>query len=151
MGNIASGCFIPDSIRKNIAEVIDARGNIWRVKLPVKAAEIMLEEPGHVISSVKDLKRTRSVVAVRADDELLAGEVYVLVPIGRVRNKVTDTDMAIIEAVCRGKKTRKSGAKVSPEVEESGVRVAPVAAPRGYRSGSCRPWTPVLESITEVL
>ncbi|KAK8509797.1 hypothetical protein V6N13_093644 [Hibiscus sabdariffa] len=153
MGNIASGCFVPDSSSKNIAKVIDARGNLWKVRLPVKAADVMLEEPGHVISSVEDLKRTRSVVAMRADGELLAGEVYVLVPIGRVHNKVTDTDMAIIEAVCGGMKRRKSGAKVSPvatEVEESRVRVSSVAVARGYRSRSCRPWTPVLESITEV-
>ncbi|GMI69466.1 hypothetical protein like AT3G03280 [Hibiscus trionum] len=154
MGNITSGCFIPDSSSKNMAKVIDARGNLWKVKLPAKAAEIMLEEPGHVISCVNDLKRTRSVVAMRADGELLAAEVYVLVPIGRVHNKVTDTDMAIIEAVCGGKRRRNSGAKVSPvatEVEESRVRVSPVAVPYGYRSRSCRPWTPVLESITEVL
>ena len=113
-----------------MAKVIDAQGNLRKVKLPAKAAELMLEEPGHIISPVEGLKRTRRVVAMRADDELSAANVYVLVPIGRVHYKVTDEDLAIIEAACSGKKRRKSGAKVLPDVtkelrkeEESEVQV----------------------------
>ena len=116
MGNCTCSCFIQDSSRKKMAKVIDAQGNLRKVKLPAKAAELMLEEPGHIISPLEDLKRTRRVGAMRADDELLLGKVYVLVPIGRVRCKVTDADMAIIEAAFSGKKRRKSGDKILPDV-----------------------------------
>ncbi|XVF32876.1 hypothetical protein REPUB_Repub17cG0120700 [Reevesia pubescens] len=164
MGNSTSSCFIQDSIRKKMAKVIDAKGSLRKVKLPVKAAELMLEEPGHIISPVEDLKRTRRVAAMRADDELLVGKVYVLVPIRRVHCKVTDADMTIIEAACSGKKRRKSGAKVLPDVteelreeEESQVEVLGENCMKGtsvpgYRLGkNYRTWTPVLEPISEVL
>ncbi|EOX95239.1 hypothetical protein QUC31_004939 [Theobroma cacao] len=161
MGNCTSGCFIQDSGHKKMAKVIDSQGNLRKVKLPAKAAELMLEEPGHIISPVEELKQTRRVAAMRADDELLAGKFYVLVPIGRVHCKVTDADMAIIEAVCNGKRRRKSGAKVSPTVteglreeDESEVKVLGAKCMKGipgYRLGNHRPWTPVLEPISEVL
>lgn len=165
MGNRTSStsCFNIQNLRsQKMAKVIDAQGNLRKVNLPAKAAEVMLEEPGHIISTLDELKRTHRVAAMRADDELLATKVYVLVPIGRVHCKVNDADMAIIEAACSGKRRRKiSGAKVLPadvmEEEESQFQVLgeksikgiPVST--GYRLGSCRPWTPVLEPISEVL
>ncbi|XP_022757906.1 uncharacterized protein LOC111305017 [Durio zibethinus] len=163
MGNCTSSCFIRDSGRKKMAKVIDAQGNLRKVKIPAKAAEIMLEEPGHIICPVENLNRTRRVAAMRAEDELLVGKVYVLVPIGRVHCKVTDADMALIKAACSGKKRRKSGSKVLPHVteelreeEESEVQVFPEKCMKGipvpgYRLGNYRPWTPVLEPISELL
>ncbi|KAG4138407.1 hypothetical protein ERO13_D07G132400v2 [Gossypium hirsutum] len=148
MGNCTSSCFIQVS---DMAKVIDAQGKLRKVKLPVKAAEIMLDEPGRVISPVEELKRTRCVVPMRADDELLAAKAYVLVPIQRVNRKVTDVDVAIIEAACSGKKRAKSGAKVLPELREEERQVDPVLAVPGCRKGNYRPWTPVLEPISEVL
>lgn len=152
-----------------MAKVIDPQGNLRKIKLPAKAAELMLEEPGYIISPVEDLKRTRRVAAVRADDELLVGKVYVLVPVGRVHCRVTDTDMAIIEAACGGKKRRKIGAKVLPDVRDHDQEclrkeelVSEVEVLReklcmkgipfpGYKLANYRPWTPVLEPISEVL
>ncbi|OMO82138.1 hypothetical protein COLO4_23245 [Corchorus olitorius] len=162
MGNCTSSCFVPDSSRKRIAKVIDAQGNLKKVNVPAKAAEIMLEEPGHVIAAVEELKRTRRVVAMRADDDLMAGKVYVLVPIARVHCKVLDADLAIIEAASSGKKRRKSGSKVSPAVAEELTKEEDsdklkVLGERcskgfhGYRLGNYRPWTPVLEPISEVV
>ncbi|GMI73720.1 hypothetical protein HRI_001041300 [Hibiscus trionum] len=153
MGNFTSTSCFKDS---NTAKVIDAQGNLRKLKLTAKAAELMLDEPGHVIAPVQDLKRTRRVLPMRADDELLAGKVYVLVPMQRVHCKVTDADMAIIEAACAGKKRRRSGgARVLPDVgaelreEESQVdRVLPV---HGCRLENYRAWTPVLEPISEVI
>ncbi|XVE73415.1 hypothetical protein DITRI_Ditri11bG0116300 [Diplodiscus trichospermus] len=146
-----------------MAKVIDAQGNQGKVKLPAKAAELMLEEPGHIVSSVEDLKRTRRVAAMRADDELLVGKVYVLIPIGRVHCKVTDADMAIIEAACSGKKKRKnSGSKILPDMteelieeKENEAQVLPEKCMKGiplpgYRLVNYKPWTPVLEPISEM-
>ncbi|KAK9015709.1 hypothetical protein V6N11_006803 [Hibiscus sabdariffa] len=156
MGNFTSSSCFMDSGSKNSAKVIDPQGNIRKVMLTAKAAELMLDAPGHVIASVEELKRTRRVVAMRADDELLAGKVYVLIPIQRVHCKVTDADMTIIEAACTRKMRKKSGgARVLPDVgvesgeEESQVdRVLPL---HGCRLGNYRQWTPVLEPISEVI
>ncbi|KAE8681652.1 Secretion-associated RAS super family 2 isoform 1 [Hibiscus syriacus] len=134
------------------AKVIDAQGKPRKVKLPAKAAEIMLEEPGHIICGVEELKRARRVVAMRADDELLGCKVYVLVPIGRIHCRVTDADMVIIKAACCGRKKMR-GAKVLPDVmvseEEKYTNEIPTVS--GHRFGNCRPWMPVLEPIPEVL
>ncbi|KAK8565536.1 hypothetical protein V6N13_020634 [Hibiscus sabdariffa] len=163
MGNGTSSYFIKDLISSGsrIAKIIDAQGRLRKVELPAKAAEIMLEEPGHIISAVGELKRARRVVAMRADDELSVGEVYALVPIGRVHCRVTDADMAVIKAACGSRKKKKSGAtatatataKVLPDVmvregEKCGKGIPPVSE---YRIGNFRPWIPVLESIPEVL
>ncbi|KAE8697946.1 Secretion-associated RAS super family 2 isoform 1 [Hibiscus syriacus] len=136
-----------------IAKVIDAQGKPRKVKLPVKAAEIMLEEPGHIICGVEELKRARRVVAMRADDELSGGKVYVLVPIGRIHCRVTDADMVIIKAACCGRKKKISGAKVLPDVMVSEDEKYTNGIPHvsGHRFGNCRPWMPVLEPIPEVL
>ncbi|XVF72726.1 hypothetical protein PTKIN_Ptkin12aG0143400 [Pterospermum kingtungense] len=164
MGNCTSSCFVQGSGKRKLARVIDAQGNLKKVKLPAKAAELMLEEPGHIISPVDDLKRTRRVAAMRADDELVVGKIYVLVPIGRVHCKVTDIDMAIIEAACSGKRRRRIGAKVLPDVTAEELRKEEVSQVKvlretcmkgahvpGYRLANYRPWTPVLEPISEVL
>ncbi|TYI73680.1 hypothetical protein E1A91_D07G146300v1 [Gossypium mustelinum] len=135
MGNCTSSCFIQVS---DMAKVIDAQGKLKKVKLPVKAAEIMLDEPGRVISPVEELKRTRCVVPMRADDELLAAKAYVLVPIQR-------------KLLVAERKRAKSGAKVLPELREEERQVDPVLAVPGCRKGNYRPWTPVLEPISEVL
>ncbi|KAE8689127.1 Secretion-associated RAS super family 2 isoform 1 [Hibiscus syriacus] len=152
MGNFTStSCFKDWRLNNNTAKVIYAQGNLRKVKLTAKAAELMLDEPGHIVSPLEELKRTRRVVAMRADDELLAGKVYVLVPMQRVNCRVTDTDMAIIEAACSGKKRRKSGgARVLPDVaaeEEEESRVDRDLSVHGCRKGSCRPWTPALKTI----
>ncbi|KAL4354677.1 hypothetical protein GQ457_06G030290 [Hibiscus cannabinus] len=55
--------------------------------------------PGFLVSVLEDLKRSRRVVPLRADDQLSVGEVYVLVPTGRAHCKVMDADVGIIEAV----------------------------------------------------
>ncbi|TYG44842.1 hypothetical protein ES288_D11G127500v1 [Gossypium darwinii] len=151
MGNYTSTCFIQDASLNKFAKVIDAQGNLRIVKLPANAADFLLEEPGYIISPVEELKRSRRPVAMRADDELLVGKVYVLVPIGRIHRKVADADMAIIAVACRRKK-KTNGAKVLPEdreVEEcmKGVPIPPPA----YPFGNYRPWIPVLEPIPELL
>ncbi|KAL4312683.1 hypothetical protein GQ457_01G054190 [Hibiscus cannabinus] len=158
MGNFTSSSCFMDSGSKNSAKVIDPQGNIRKVMLTAKAAELMLDAPGHVIASVEQLKRTRRVVAMRADDELLAGKVYVLVPIQRVHCKVTDADMTVIEAACTRKMRRKSGgARVLPDVgvesgeEEEESQVDRVLPLHGCRMGNYRQWTPVLEPISEVI
>lgn len=145
----------------NKAKLIDGKGNLRRVNIPIKAAEVMLEEPGHVITPVDDLQRNQRISAMRADDELLVGKVYLLVPVCRVNRRVTREEIAIIENACDKNKSlkrrKRSGAKVLPSVNEEARQEKEddqVTVLGGkdscYRHGTHRQWIPVLESISEV-
>ncbi|KAJ0112977.1 hypothetical protein Patl1_00901 [Pistacia atlantica] len=165
MGNYTSSCFFVHSTLK--AKLVDANGNLRQVNLPIKAAEVMLEEPGHVISPVDGLLRTRRISAMRADDELLAGKLYMFVPINRVNGKVTEKDISIIEAASDKKKSlrlrrrKRSNAKVLPtvteEVREDREESDQVTVLRvndtgfaSHRFKNQKQWNPVLEAISEV-
>ncbi|KAG2693348.1 hypothetical protein I3760_08G092000 [Carya illinoinensis] len=79
MGNYTS-CYFPGPSNSETAKLFDSHGNLQRLKLPLTAAELMLDHHGHAIASVEDLRRTRLISGMRADDELLAGKVYFWYP-----------------------------------------------------------------------
>lgn len=180
MGNHAStsSCFLKHPSPK--AKLIDGNGNLRQVKVPIKAAEVMLEEePGHVISPVDGLQTNQRISAMRADDELLAGKVYLLVRLSRVNGVFTKEETAMIHAACDKKhksslkrRGKRSAAKVLPDVtgihvssstteeKESdyrdghhvtlSVRDVTETGFSGYRFRKHRQRSPVLESISEV-
>ena len=175
MGNNASyySCFsvsigIPNKgsrTKSKTAMLLDIRGNIREIKVPVKSAELMIQELGHVITPVEELRRTRRILALPADEELVAGKVYLLVPASRVHSKASEFEMAIAEqwGTCeksdRRKKRSGNKAKVSPvsglgekngEIEVSSFQGILVGIPchqLGIQHG--RRWNPVLEPIVE--
>ncbi|OAY61915.1 hypothetical protein MANES_01G226900v8 [Manihot esculenta] len=152
MGNFASCFHIPTT-----AKLMDFHGNLRQLLLPLKAADLMLEEPGHVVSSLHDLRRTRRLSALRAEDEIFAGKIYILVPLSKVHRKISDSEMAILESAEKRSKKKRSGAKILPAVPVTvEVETEMVEALEGLDSGfgSCRlgnycHWTPVLEPILE--
>ncbi|XP_061353212.1 uncharacterized protein LOC133297988 [Gastrolobium bilobum] len=167
MGNCTSCSYVSNSIAVSIgflkkrgkgtktAMLVDTGGNIREIKLPVKSAELMIEEIGHVITPVDELWRTRRISALRADEELVAGKVYLLVPASRVHSKASEFEMAIAEKE-NGQRKRPSGnntAKVSPSPasrlresdEENEVAIFTVCRKRGNQGR----WNPVLEPISE--
>ncbi|KAF4364570.1 hypothetical protein F8388_014073 [Cannabis sativa] len=153
------------------ANLFDAKGNFLRpVKLPLKAAELMLEEePGHVISPAEDLRRTGRYSAMRAEDDLVAKKVYFLVPMSRVNRKISDSDMEIVKSATLKKKKSKNSSRVSPAMvataaaeeelegsvvvssvfEEIGNDIASEGFNLGRPIGNNRLWKPVLETISE--
>ncbi|KAF5745910.1 hypothetical protein HS088_TW06G00075 [Tripterygium wilfordii] len=158
MGNLNSCFCCPTSanvVTPKTAKLIDVYGNVKEIKVPVKAAELMLDEPGHVISPLEELRRTRHVPAMKADDELLAGNLYLLVPVGRVHSKISESEMTVVEAAAAaggGKNKRRGRGKVLPAVIEErkgDVKVFGDAGFPGNRLGSHRQWNPVLEPIPE--
>ncbi|KAJ9171739.1 hypothetical protein P3X46_015058 [Hevea brasiliensis] len=151
MGNYAS-CFNSPST----ARLMDYHGNIRQLILPLKAAELMLEEPGHVISSLHDLRRTRRISALRAEDELFAGKLYLLVPLSKVNRKISDSEMAIIESAKKRSQKKRRGSKIQPAVPMTVEAETEVESLEGLDSdfGSCQlrnfcHWTPALEPILE--
>ncbi|XP_059436219.1 uncharacterized protein LOC132169156 [Corylus avellana] len=163
MGNYVSCCF-PQSLGAQTAKLFDAHGNLQQIKLPVKAAELMLEQPGHAVAPVEELRQTRRISAMKADDELSAGKVYLLVPTGKVHCKVSELEMAIIELTCkkRASMLKPSGSKVSPatsaaeptEAGEDDVKAFggdQAAGLPGHQFWNNKRWSPVLEPISEAL
>ncbi|KAJ6993084.1 hypothetical protein D5086_012678 [Populus alba] len=165
MGNYTSCCSVGTLSRKpKAAKLINSQGNLRQVTLPVKAAELMLEEPGHVIAPVDELKQRSRTIAMRADDELLPGKVYLSVPLGKVNCKISASELEIIEstiAACAKRSSKKrSGAKVLPDMavdlreekgSESGVKVLEGndTSSTSYRLVNYRQWTLALEPILE--
>ncbi|KAG6644991.1 hypothetical protein I3843_08G087800 [Carya illinoinensis] len=145
MGNYTS-CYFPGPSNSETAKLFDSHGNLQRLKLPLTAAELMLEHPGHAIASVEDLRRTRLISGKRADDELLAGKVYLLVSSGRVHCRVSELEMAIIDLACKKKapKLKPCGSKVLPAMGGEVITGLP-----GLQQGSHRRWSPALEPISE--
>jgi hypothetical protein len=152
MGNTTSCSCIPTNraindkviikTKKNkTATLLDTSGNIQEIKLPMKSAELMIELIGHVITPVEDLLRTRRITALRADEELVAGKVYLAVPVSRVNSKATEFEIAMAEEG-RGKKKVNKTVKVSPVLkltENDG----------GVYCVRQRRWNPVLDPIFE--
>lgn len=149
------------------AKLVDANGNLRQVKLPIKAAEVMLEEPGHVICPVDALLKTHRITAMRADDELLAGKLYMFVPVSRIHGKVTEKDISILGSACERKKSlrlsgrKRSNVKVLPTESEKvredregsdHVTVLKVTDTgfASYRFKNQKQRNPVLETISEV-
>jgi hypothetical protein len=152
MGNTTSCSCIPTNraindkviikTKKNkTATLLDTSGNIQEIKLPMKSAELMIELIGHVITPVEDLLRTRRITALRADEELVAGKVYLAVPVSRVNSKATEFEIAMAEEGSgkrKGNKTAKVSA-VSKLTENDG----------GVHCVRQRRWNPVLDPIFE--
>ncbi|EEF47282.1 uncharacterized protein LOC8267358 [Ricinus communis] len=164
MGNYSS-CFCIHRSNLKTAKLIDSKGTLRQLKLPVKAAELMLEEPGYVVSAAHELLRTGRVIALRAEDEVLARKVYLSLPLCRVNRKISESEMRIIQcavAVEKMSPKKKSGAKVLPAVavevkeeeEEIESEVVGVLEEQDTDFSGCRlanyqRWTPVLEPIFE--
>ncbi|XP_061338455.1 uncharacterized protein LOC133285262 [Gastrolobium bilobum] len=178
MGNAASYSCLTVSIEilksgccrrsTKTAMLLDTSGKIREIKVPVRSAELMIEELGHVIIPVEELRRTRRISALPADQELLGGKVYLLAPVSRVHSKASESEMAIAEQWCSEKKSNKSG----PRKKKSGnmAKVSPVSTLSGrdgeievssfpgrgnlvgipcHQLGSRGRWNPVLEPILE--
>ncbi|CAA6654388.1 unnamed protein product [Spirodela intermedia] len=62
----------------------------------------MLEAPGHMIVCGKEAKRTRRAVALKADERLRAGGVYLLCPVDRAGSRLPEHQMAAVESARRG-------------------------------------------------
>ncbi|XP_077250818.1 uncharacterized protein LOC143890136 [Tasmannia lanceolata] len=143
---------------KPLAKFIDPNGNLRLIGIPAQAAELMLESPGYLVAPVEELSRTRRISAMRADEELEIGKLYLMFPVSRVNCWVSEREIVAIDsATCRNKKGKTDGSRVFPERErvmvlevddddDEGERDTGFA---GHRLNSYRQWKPVLEPVNE--
>ncbi|KAL8527235.1 hypothetical protein ACS0TY_005206 [Phlomoides rotata] len=153
MGNITS-CF---NAQSNTAKLIDLHRNTLRlVDVPVTAAEIMLEAPGYIVSPVTDFRRDLRISALKADESLSGGVVYLLISVGRVNGKVSESEMAVIESVCGRRRAKRHSSKILPVVTEitgdcsdNPVKVFDEGSDIGRLNFRNKQWKPALEPIHE--
>jgi len=150
---ISNGGNIGAVLKKRIkgtktAILLESDGNTRDIKLPVKSGELMIEEFGHVITPLDELRKTGRVSALLAEEDLVAGKVYLLLPVSRVHSKASKFEMHIAETRSSHKKRTRGidKAKVSPSKDvENEVTVIPVCP----RLGNQVRWNPVLDTIFE--
>lgn len=146
MGNFTS-CF---GSSPRSATLIDVNGNIQTIKIPVTAAEIMLTEaPGHLVSPViGDLRSNFRLSALGADEVLVKGKLYFLIPVGRLNTFVTQSELEMLRlgfGNVKRMKRRRRKSKVLPAEEEINGGGDLNDGFTGHRVV----WKPVLETIFE--
>ncbi|RDX88478.1 hypothetical protein CR513_29922, partial [Mucuna pruriens] len=134
------------------AMLLDTGGNTREIKLPAKSGEVMIEEFGHVITPVDEVRRTGRISALLADEELVAGKVYLLLPVSRVHSKASDFERAIAETQrTRGHNTAKVSPSLISRPRQRVVQnvVTVTVFPGHQRLGNQPRWNPVLDPIFE--
>ncbi|KVH97589.1 uncharacterized protein LOC112523063 [Cynara cardunculus var. scolymus] len=162
MGNYASVCSLmisPIMKSNKAARVIFPSGEIRQFRECVKAAEIMLECPSFFLVNSRSLNINRRFSPLSADEDLEAGNIYIMFPMRRVNSMVTPADMAVFWIAGNSAGKRISG-RISPELstgggvrEEVQVEEQPrlvVDTPEfSFRLAVCRSRKPFLDTITE--
>ncbi|MQM17200.1 hypothetical protein Taro_050169 [Colocasia esculenta] len=179
MGNYIS-CTLsgPYGRQTRTTKVIFPGGEIRQFDGPVNAAELMLEAPNHFLVNARSMQVGRRFSPLSAEEELEAGDVYVLLPMKRVNSAATAGDMGALWMAASSAARRASGGRarilpesmqLAPPPEQSGSPVGAAAgcqaseAPRFsledvegvatgefmHRLSTCRSRKPMLETIAE--
>ncbi|XP_077242274.1 DUF4228 domain protein [Tasmannia lanceolata] len=91
MGNTAS-CS-PSIICGREFKVLFSDGRVEEYKWPIKAAELMLENPRQFVCDLTDLKVGRRIPGLAADEDLEPRRFYFLLPMEMIYSVLTNEDM----------------------------------------------------------
>ncbi|GJN18047.1 hypothetical protein PR202_gb05165 [Eleusine coracana subsp. coracana] len=130
MGNFASCTLARATAVRGIgASVVLPDGRVRQVALPAKAAELMLEAPGHFLADARALRPGRRIDALAADEDLQRGVIYAALPMKRLGAAAAPADVARLAAavVASGEKARKRQRSASSAAATA--KVAAVVAP----------------------
>uniref|UniRef100_A0A0D9V487 DUF4228 domain-containing protein n=1 Tax=Leersia perrieri TaxID=77586 RepID=A0A0D9V487_9ORYZ len=112
MGNHLVSCTMA---RVPGAKVVLPDGAVRAVRVPAKAAELMLEAPGHFLADARSMRAGRRIAALGADVDLELGALYAALPMKRLGSPASPADLARLAAAAT--RTRSSAtAKVAAVV-----------------------------------
>ncbi|XP_021678952.2 uncharacterized protein LOC110663832 [Hevea brasiliensis] len=116
MGNAASCA--PSIISNGVVKVLLSNGSLQIYTKPVKAAELMLENPGKFICDFNSLKIGQRIYGLSADEELERRQLYFVLPMDLLYSVLTQEEMASLS--CRATKAFKNNnlAKIFPVLSE---------------------------------
>eukprot|EP01018_Ginkgo_biloba_P027359 Gb_05762 [translate_table: standard] len=115
MGNhvsLCSSCNVPSTTVK----VLLMNGSVQAFQRPIKAAEVMLENPQQFVCHSNALQIGRRISALSADEDLDLGHLYFLLPMQKLHSLLSASDMAslVFKANSVLKRKSKSTAKILP-------------------------------------
>ncbi|NP_001142659.1 hypothetical protein Zm00014a_008470 [Zea mays] len=118
MGNFAS-CTLARTAgagRASGSTVVLPDGRVRQVALPATAAELMLDAPGHFLADARALRPGRRIEALAADEGLVRGALYAVLPMKRLGAPVAPADVARLAAavVASGEKARATRGRTRP-------------------------------------
>lgn len=162
MGNFGSCPILPSIKNSKASRVVLPGGEIRQFRDPVKAAEIMLENPSNFLVNSSSLSIGRRFSALSADEDLEFGNVYIMFPMKRVNSVVTAADMTVLLLAANSAAKRITGGnvRISPEMspapennaaggrDSDEVEGFPVGREMKYRL-ACRSRKPSLATIME--
>ncbi|KAI3473918.1 hypothetical protein Pfo_028112 [Paulownia fortunei] len=162
MGNVA--LCAPSVISNVVVKVLSSDGRLMiYTRAPVKAAEIMLENPGQFLCESIHLKVGQRIPGICAEEELERGQVYFLLPMEMLYSVLTNEEMKCLNQ--KASKGMKQAAtlnfsKIFPEfclfpngseakaVEDSAA-IGISNSQQFERYSRQRSWQPALETIIE--
>ncbi|KAJ8453285.1 hypothetical protein Cgig2_008169 [Carnegiea gigantea] len=156
MGN-AAFC-APAIIGNGATEVVRWDGKLESYAKPVKAAELMFENPGQFVCDAITLQVGHRIVGLVADDELERGQLYFLLPMEMIYSVLTHEEVSHLNY--KAYKALKPGSlgKIFPVCMfawdqtkrlESDSQKHDSEAETSTRVSSQRSWRPALETIIE--
>ncbi|CAK9158644.1 unnamed protein product [Ilex paraguariensis] len=158
MGNVASCA--PSIISYGVVKVLSSDGTLEIYTRPVKAAELMLENPGRFICDSGHLKVGHRIPGLSADDDLERRQLYFLLPMEMLYSVLTNEEK--ITLTDKASKALKQGslnlARIFPVLgdfclfppSEDKTVDSPARVPElAERYSRQRSWRPALETIIE--
>lgn len=92
MGNYIS-C-VSSKVPSNVIKVIALYGSVQEFEKPIKAAELMLDNPHHFVCHSTALEARGRTSALSADEELEVGHLYFILPMHKLYSLLSPAEMA---------------------------------------------------------
>ncbi|KAJ4830334.1 hypothetical protein Tsubulata_041837 [Turnera subulata] len=164
MGN-GTSCAPSIISSSGVVKVLFSNGNLQIYTKPVKAAELMLENPGHFVCDSTTLRTGHRIHGLSADEELQRRQLYFLLPMDLLYSVLTREEMSSLtyKATKALKQTNNFGkifpvfsdficifpsefVKTVDATNQSGEHTVPATE----RYTKQRSWKPALETIVEI-
>ncbi|EYU40372.1 hypothetical protein ABFS82_04G128700 [Erythranthe guttata] len=157
MGNVA--LCAPSITSNGVAKVltIDGRQLTYTREPAIKAAEIMLENPGQFLCESNQLIVGQRIPGICAEEELEVGHVYFLLPMELLYSVLTDDEKKILSHKYSKEIMKLKISKIFPEFclfpngnsDSSMEESAEIGSQLVKRYSRQRSWQPALETIVE--
>ncbi|GLJ05080.1 hypothetical protein SUGI_0010580 [Cryptomeria japonica] len=159
MANWLCSCLYPSKT----AKFIRFDGGVERIKIKMgmrmKVAELMLDNPNQFVCNLGSLQAGHRILAVPAEEEIEAGNTYVLLPMQKLRSMLSESDMGRIQQLKNKSKAISSYTKILP-LSQEGIGAKKSSLPKlvaneeerarmKIRIGRQRWWKPSLHTIQE--
>ncbi|KAJ8753716.1 hypothetical protein K2173_026392 [Erythroxylum novogranatense] len=157
MGNAASCA--PSIISNGVVKVLLPDGILQVYTRPVKAAELMLENPGQFVCDSSSLKVGQRIHGLSADEELERRQLYFLLPMDMLYSVLTQEEMTTLTSKTTKTLKQTHFGKIFPVLSEtfcifpsdSKAMVSMATEPEPVeRYSKQKSWKPALETIFEI-